>query len=100
MAPIRLGLVGVVRLDFTDAAQTPISATFDWRQTGPQTWDIRVGTDRGTLVLSSGGSRMSVDGRSMVEAPEAEYPGIYRHVADAFLLGRRVTVEDFHDTPT
>ncbi|HSK41021.1 MAG TPA: hypothetical protein VK943_14735, partial [Arenibaculum sp.] len=70
------------------------------------------------LVLSSGGSRMSLDGRPMVDAPESEYRAIYerfvglvrnggsdvdaaplRHVADAFLLGRREIVEAFHDTP-
>jgi D-galactose 1-dehydrogenase len=98
------GLVGGGRL----------RAEFDWRQTGPQSWDIRIETEAEHLTLSGGGARLLQDGRVLLEAPEAEYPGIYRHfvdlmhrgisdvdlspmihVADAFMLGRRITVEDF-----
>jgi D-galactose 1-dehydrogenase len=101
-------------LDFSDAAGVPIRAEFDWRQTGPQTWDIRVETDAGRLVLSSGGSRLVHDGRILVDEKQAEYRRIYRrfvelinngvsdvdlspliHVADAFMLGRRRTVDPF-----
>ena len=101
-------------LDFSDAAGTPIRAEFDFRQTGPQTWDIAVETDAGLLTLSSGGARLIHDGRMLVDEKDAEYQGIYRrfvslietgasdvdltplmHVADAFLLGRRRTVEPF-----
>lgn len=103
-------------LDFTDEAGTPIRAEFDFRQTGPQSWDIRVETDGGVLTLSHGGARLDHDGRSLVDGTDAEYTGIYRHfagliargvsdvdvlplslVADAFLLGRRRTVEPFED---
>ena len=45
-APIAADLV------FSDDAGTAIRAEFDWRQTGPQTWDIRVETDAGRLTLS------------------------------------------------
>jgi D-galactose 1-dehydrogenase len=101
-------------LAFTDATGIAITAGFDWLQTGPQTWDIRIETDAGTLVLSLGGARLTLDGRMLVEAREQEYPGLYarfvelvrggrsevdvsplRHVADAFLRGRRVTVDAF-----
>jgi D-galactose 1-dehydrogenase len=101
-------------LAFSDATGLPIRAEFDWRQTGPQTWDIRIETDAGPLVLSSGGSRLVHDGRTLVNEEQAEYRGIYRrfveligngvsdadlsplvHVADAFMLGRRRTVEPF-----
>src|SRR5207248_2000590 len=34
-------------LTFSDETGLPIRAEFDWRQTGPQTWDIHVGTDAG-----------------------------------------------------
>ena len=51
-APIAADLV------FSDEAGMPIRAEFDFRQTGPQTWDIRVETDAGRLTLSSGGSRL------------------------------------------
>lgn len=103
-------------LTFTDAAGTPIRAVFDWRQTGPQTWDIRVETEAGLLVLSRGGSVLTIDGRDQPLPPEAEYRGLYdrfaalirsgasdvdldplTHVADAFLRGEHRTVEAFTD---
>jgi D-galactose 1-dehydrogenase len=103
-------------LRFADAAGTPIRAVFDWRQTGPQTWDIRVETEDGVLVLSRGGAVLTIDGRDQPLPPEAEYRGLYdrfaalvrsgasdvdlnplTHVADAFLRGERRLVEAFTD---
>ncbi|HEY9214669.1 MAG TPA: Gfo/Idh/MocA family oxidoreductase [Ancylobacter sp.] len=105
-------------LDFSDATGLAIRAEFDFRQTGPQTWDIRIETDAGLLTLSSGGAQLSHDGRPLIVEKEAEYPGIYRHfvdlvgrgasdvdltplvhVADTFMLGRRTIVEPFEDRP-
>ena len=94
-----------------------LTAEFDWRQTGGEVWEITVETAAGrTLVLSSGGARLAVDGAEAVAETPAEYQGIYRHfasllaagrahvdarpfelVADAFLLGRRVVGEPFYD---
>lgn len=101
-------------LDLSDAAGVPIRAELDFLQTGPQTWDIRVETDAGLLVLSSGGARLVHDGAVLVDEKEAEYRGIYARfvalvrdgqsdidlaplalVADAFLLGRRSLAEPF-----
>jgi len=101
-------------LAFADDRGVPIHVEFDWRQTGPQTWDIRVETDAGRLVLSSGGSRLVHDDRILVDEKQAEYRAIYRrfveliasgtsdvdlsplvYVADAFMLGRRRDVEPF-----
>ncbi len=101
-------------LEFTDVHDTPIHADFDWRQTGPQTWQITVNTDDGTLVLDSGGSQLSINGERVIDGEDVEYAGLYRrfahliakgksdvdvapfrHVADAFLLGRRQSVEAF-----
>jgi D-galactose 1-dehydrogenase len=101
-------------LSFTDDTGLPIQAEFDWRQTGPQTWDIRADTDAGRLTLSSGGGRLVHDDRTLIDEKRAEYPGIYRrfvqliangvsdvdlsplvHVADAFMLGPRHEVEPF-----
>jgi len=99
----------------TGSADEDLRAEFDWRQTGPQTWDIEVATtDGGTVVLRQGGSRLEVDGKVAVDQPSAEYPGVYarfdallrtgqsevdaaplRLAADAFLLARRITVEAF-----
>ncbi|GAC1336832.1 MAG: Gfo/Idh/MocA family oxidoreductase [Acetobacteraceae bacterium] len=102
------------RVAFADAEGLVVAAEFDWRQTGPQSWDIEVDTDAGRLTLSAGGRRLVHDGRVLVDAAEAEYAGIYRrfvqligrgesdvdlsplvHVADAFMLGRRRVVEPF-----
>ncbi|TBW55997.1 Gfo/Idh/MocA family oxidoreductase [Marinobacter halodurans] len=102
-------------LGFASAAGYPVNAAFDFRQQGPQIWDIHIETDGGKLTLSKGGSQLLVDGELQLEAPEQEYPGLYqrfaeligrgehdvdasplRHVADAFLLGRRVIVDPFH----
>lgn len=101
---------------FTDATGLQLQAEFDWRQTGRQSWDIVALTEAGEMVLSEGGARLSVDGRVVHAEREQEYPMLYRrfaeliragesdvdlaplrHVADAFLLGRRQRVEAFHD---
>lgn len=103
-------------LTFQTGDGVAVDVVLDWRQTGPQTWDIEIATDGGILLLSKGGSEMSVDGKSIACPPEAEYPGLYarfaelietgasdvdnsplRHVADAFLLGERKAVEAFED---
>ncbi|ACA18972.1 Galactose 1-dehydrogenase [Methylobacterium sp. 4-46] len=101
-------------LDLADAAGLPIRAEFDFLQAGPQTWDIRFATERGLLLVSGGGARLSLDGVPIPTAPEAEYRGLYRRfrdlvsrreseadlaplglVADAFMIGRRRTVAAF-----
>ncbi|MEZ0170486.1 Gfo/Idh/MocA family protein [Microvirga sp. TS319] len=101
----------------TGHADGDLQAVFDWRQTGPQTWDIEVETEAGfALKLSHGGSCLEIDGRLVVQEEPAEYQGIYRRfdalltlgrsevddapfrlVADAFMIGRRVQVEAFED---
>jgi D-galactose 1-dehydrogenase len=92
-----------------------VTADFDWRQEGPQTWEIAVETDRGLLLLQDGGARLRVDGAVVTEGPNCEYPALYAamaelvtrgisevdlapmvHVADALTLGRRVGVAPFH----
>jgi D-galactose 1-dehydrogenase len=103
-------------LTFSDIDGLPILASFDWLQTGEQTWDIRVETDDGVLLLSKGGSVLTINDETVVEAPEREYANIYerfaeliasgasdvdvsplRHVADAYLRAERRVVEPFHD---
>jgi D-galactose 1-dehydrogenase len=104
------------RLSLEDAAGLPVEAEFDFRQTGPQNWDIVVETDRGPLTLSGGGARLVAGADTLVDAKEAEYRGLYRRfveltatgtsdvdltplrlVADAFMLGRRQIVESFEE---
>lgn len=103
-------------LHFRNVDHVPVHAEFDWRQTGKQSWDIIAETAAGQMVLSEGGSKLSVDGELKFSAPEAEYPSLYRrfaelikagksdvdlaplrHVADAFMLGKRKFVEAFYD---
>ena len=97
-------------------SDAPVSAVFDWRQEGPQTWDITVETDQGTLRLSKGGAELYIDGIENTAGPDREYAGIYerfaaliraresdvdfqplRLVADAFLCAERLEVEAFED---
>ena len=103
-------------MTFTDATGLDLAAEFDWRQTGKQSWDIVAQTEAGEMVLSEGGAKLSIDGKLVHEQPEQEYPMLYkhfselvgagksdvdlaplRHVADAFMLGRRKFVEMFYD---
>lgn len=101
-------------LRFAEAGGADVTAEFDWRQEGPQTWNIEVETRSSRLELSRGGAELAIDGKTVEQAPGREYAGIYRrfaalirtgksdvdlspmvHVADAFTLGRRIVVEPF-----
>lgn len=113
-------------LDFPANRQAPIaarlgfaggiSADFDFRQEGPQTWDMEFSTDGGDLALRMGGNRLEIGGAHREGADDimGEYPALYARmaglvregrsdvdlspmvlVADAFTLGRRNTVADF-----
>ena len=94
----------------------PVTAEFDWRQEGPQTWDITVQTNEGELRLSKGGSELYIGGEEQASGPDREYAGIYerfaqlirsrqsdtdyqplRIVADSFLCGERKVVAPFED---
>lgn len=123
--PAPVHLTGA-ELDFPANRQTPIAARlnftgsvtadFDWRQEGPQTWDIEIETPQGRLALRTGGNVLEIDGRPAAgeNSIMGEYPALYArmadlvragesevdlapmvHVADAMTLGRRVTVEAF-----
>jgi len=114
-------------LTFPNNCQTPIaasltfsgnvSADFDWRQEGPQTWDIAIDTPKGQLHLRMGGNVLEIDGK--VQAGKnsimGEYPALYArmaelvklgasdvdlapmiHVADALTLGIRIQTEAFY----
>ncbi len=93
----------------------PVTAAFDFRQTGPQSWDIDIETDGATAKLAEGGARFSVDGEPVAIAEsDGEYPTLYRNfaklvaaglsdvdtrpfrlVADAFLIARHTRVKRF-----
>jgi D-galactose 1-dehydrogenase len=102
-------------LELADDPAGRLQAEFDWRQTGEQSWNITIETAEGRLLcLKSGGGRLEIGGKMIVDAPPEEYERIYerfakllaagesdvdpaplRLVADAFMLGRRVEVEPF-----
>lgn len=112
-------------LHFPANCDTPIAAQmqwtknvtgdFDWRQEGPQSWDITVETTDGTLQLHDGGARLVIDGAEVAAGADREYPALYDrmaelvktdasevdvtpmiHVADALTLGKRITTDPFH----
>jgi len=96
-------------------AGASLTAEFDWREEGVQSWTIDVETAAGEhLRLTHGGSKLIVNGETLVDAPMAEYEGLYAHfahslarheigmdslpfqlVGDAFLVGSRRVVERF-----
>jgi D-galactose 1-dehydrogenase len=101
-------------LQFQGVAGAQIRMDLDFLQTGPQSWDIEAQTDGGVLLLSMGGSKLAIDGEPLHEGAEREYPELYarfaelvargeldvdvsplRHVADAFMLGRRIEAPAF-----
>jgi D-galactose 1-dehydrogenase len=104
------------RLALETASGVPIAAEFDFRQTGPQSWDILVQTTAGDMMLSHGGNALTLDGVEQPQGEEREYPALYarfanlvarqaidvdlaplRLVADAFLKGRSCLTEPFFD---
>lgn len=101
-------------LAMVHGADTPVSAEFDFLQTGPQSWDVIVETDDGVLRLSEGGRRLSINGTAALESANREYPRLYQRfadliaagdsdidlrplqlVADAFLVGRTISTASF-----
>lgn len=124
--PVPVHMTSAV-LTFPENCETPIaaelqfsgnvSADFDWRQTGPQTWDITVETPKGHLALRMGGNVLEIDGVAVSgeNSIMGEYPALYArmaelvktgasdvdlapmiHVADALTLGRRQVTEAFY----
>lgn len=104
-------------LTFTTGSEADesLSATFDWRQSGPPTWEITIETSDGaTLKLTEGGARLEIGGAEPLIGSPDEYPDVYREfaslitagtstvdsapfqlVADAFMIGQRTAVESF-----
>lgn len=75
------------RLEMAGPRGFPIEAELDWRQTGPQTWDITCETDKGALLLSEGGNRLAIDGVDREVGPEREYGSLYRRFAELVACG-------------
>ncbi|MDP5306513.1 Gfo/Idh/MocA family protein [Paracoccus spongiarum] len=95
-----------------------IRADLDFREEGPQVWDMEFATDGGHLALRNGGNKLEIDGKSVAgddQVMGSEYAALYADmadlvrngasdvdlapmvlVADAFMLGRRITAPPFH----
>ncbi len=102
-------------LAFWGADGFRVSADFDWRAS-TDIWEIAVDTDEGALHLLDGGARLVIDETDRTPDHPGEYPDLYRqfakliasgrsdvdisplvHVADAFMLGRHIPTEAFHE---
>jgi D-galactose 1-dehydrogenase/L-arabinose 1- dehydrogenase len=64
-----------------------VDVVFDFLQTGPQTWDIEIDTDAGTLRLGMGGSILQLPGEDEQKAPDREYPRLYARFAELLAAG-------------
>lgn len=93
-----------------------LSAGFNWLEESGEIWTLRIETLKGDeLKLEKGGTVLRLNGAVIIENPSEEYERIYEHfakllkkgksdvsdaplrlVADAFLLGARANVEEFH----
>lgn len=102
-------------LTFADPTGADMTAEFDWRQQGPQSWNIDIETDEGHARLSLGGEKLEIDGAVVKHGANHEYSNLYVrmhnlisqgardmdlspliHVSDAFSLGRRIVTDPFH----
>ena len=77
------------RASLTDSSGTPVSLEMDFLQQGEQTWDIRIATSAGELLLRKGGSMM-VTPAGETSAGDREYGGIYAHFARSVAAGQTV----------
>ena len=104
-----------IRFKRGDGEKADLSADFDWRQMGEQTWEIEIATADGqSLYLKKGGTILEVNGKLIMEAPMEEYEMIYGRfaellksgksdtdvaplqlVCDCFMLGRPITTAEF-----
>lgn len=105
-----------IKFKSSEPNQPEMSAGFNWLEESGEIWTIRIVTGRGDeLRLENGGRKLVVNGATTIENPDNEYEQIYAHfakllkkeksdvsdaplrlVADAFLLGARENVEEFH----
>ena len=105
------------RLAFDQTHGAAVTAEFGWDHKGDDIWSIHFETDAGTLTLENGGATMKIDGERTeppLDGLSGEYPRLYeqmamlvadgrsdvdvaplRHVADAFMIGRRRIVNAF-----
>lgn len=101
-------------LSLVHGEAAPVACNFDFLHAGSPCWQISAETDRGSLCLSEGGRRLTIDGDPVTSGSNDEYPRLYDRfarliaagasdvdlrplqlVADAFLVGRVATAAPF-----
>jgi D-galactose 1-dehydrogenase len=117
--PVNCGAPIAAELDLTTDSGLEISAAFDFRETGPQRWNIDLETDAGAMKLSAGGGLLTLGDQPVppdAGSLDAEYEAIYRRfgelvprgesdvdarplqlVSDIFLVAKQIPVESFED---
>ena len=107
-----------VEIEFKSAQkhQPRLSGGFNWLEETGEIWTIAIETQSGSqLKLEKGGTVLKIGDRTAIEEPSEEYEKIYarfakllrkgesemdgsplRLIADAFLLGARDNVAEFH----
>ena len=108
-------IAAVLRMETTTS--TPVVAEFDWRQTGPQLWRIRVEDRTGEqYIFAQGGDSASHTAGNASSALSAEYRAMYEHfvqlvkagksdvdvrplelIADAHFIGKQLSTEAYFD---
>jgi D-galactose 1-dehydrogenase len=96
--------------------QPKLSAGFNWLEESGEIWTLSIETQAGSkLRLEKGGTVLVVNDHVIIQNPSEEYEGIYdrfakllkkrksdmdgaplRLISDAFFLGARENVEEFH----
>lgn len=74
-------------LVLTDGDGTDVRASFDFLQEGPPTWTIEAETDDGSVLLSQGGGRLTIDGTDVPLGPTGEYDALYARFAELIDAG-------------
>ena len=94
--------------------ELPIDVRFDWRQQGNEIWSISLLADGHEVIISGGGTKLTIDGEVQVCSDKEEYVAIYEQfaklirndksdvdlaplklAADAFLMAERQIVNAF-----
>jgi predicted dehydrogenase len=80
------------RLRLTARRSASVVVDFDFDFRGTPIWNISVDTDEGKLVLSRGGAVLQIDGKTVCEGDDLEYPKLYDHFA-SLIESRTIDVD-------
>ena len=117
LVPTNCGAPIAAEIELRTDSGIEIDASLDFRETGPQRWNIDLDTDEGAMRLSAGGGHLTLADDPVPPDPgslDAEYQAIYRRfheliargesdvdtrplqlVSDIFLVAKQIPVESF-----